>query len=293
MGSWGDVDEKEDNERTRTVEEKTGIITESYIRTDENGKRFRVTKKYKETQKSVRVNKNVEARKKWAKFGDCKGLPPGPEMNITYQTVDPIDLDLIAKKEVEPDTGSLTASSTTCRRCGESGHWTIQCPTMSGESKQDKEERVERRPRVGTSGFGGGAGKWVPPSRNNGTRDYSSNQYGQSEEQTGVRVTNLPEETVEQDLRDLFQRFGRITRCFMAKDKNTGLCRGFAFINFQTRQQAQEAINRLHRYGYAGLILHVEWAKPRDPATTHTGASDRDRAHAIQNSQRRDRKSVV
>ena len=40
----------------------------------------------------MRVNKMVQARRKWAKFGDVAGFPPGPEMNITYTQPDPVEL---------------------------------------------------------------------------------------------------------------------------------------------------------------------------------------------------------
>lgn len=36
-----------------------------------------------------------------------------------------------------------------------------------------------------------------------------------------VRVTNLPEETTDADLRDLFSRVGRVQRIYLAKDKQT------------------------------------------------------------------------
>ena len=44
------------------------------------------------TTKQVKVNKHCIARRQWAKFGDCKGLPPGPEQNITYQSFELIHL---------------------------------------------------------------------------------------------------------------------------------------------------------------------------------------------------------
>lgn len=37
-----------------------------------------------------------------------------------------------------------------------------------------------------------------------------------------IRVTNLSEDTREEDLQDLFKPFGQISRIFLAKDKNTG-----------------------------------------------------------------------
>lgn len=45
-----------------------------------------------------------------------------------------------------------------------------------------------------------------------------------------IRVTNLSEETRDQDLKELFSPFGTITRIFLAKDKNTQQSKGFACI---------------------------------------------------------------
>ena len=76
-----------------------------------------------------------------------------------------------------------------------------------------------------------------------------------------VRVTNLPEETQEQDLRDLFVPFGAVTRVFLAKDKTSNTSKGFAFITFAEKKDAQKAIECVSGYGYYHLILKVEWAK--------------------------------
>ena len=38
-----------------------------------------------------------------------------------------------------------------------------------------------------------------------------------------IRVTNLSEDTREDDLQDLFRPFGSISRIYLAKDKNTGI----------------------------------------------------------------------
>ena len=63
---------------------------------------------------------------------------------------------------------------------------------------------------------------------------------GRDETET-VCVTNLSENTREQDLQDLFRPFGDISRIFLAKDKNTGQSKGFAFITFRTREDAAKA----------------------------------------------------
>lgn len=65
----------------------------------------------------------------------------------------------------------------------------------------------------------------------------------------------------EQELRDIFERCGRVTRVFLAKDRETGLAKGFAFISFVDRAEAARAAEKLDGYGYKHLILRVEFAK--------------------------------
>ncbi|KAI4181805.1 MAG: hypothetical protein L6R41_006390, partial [Letrouitia leprolyta] len=49
----------------------------------------------------------------------------------------------------------------------------------------------------------------------------------------------------ENDLRDIFERFGRVTRVFLAKDRETGRAKGFAFISFADRNDAAKACDKL------------------------------------------------
>lgn len=49
----------------------------------------------------------------------------------------------------------------------------------------------------------------------------------------------------EQDLRDMFERFGRVTRVFLAKDRDTQRAKGFAFISFQERTDAAKACEKM------------------------------------------------
>ena len=84
-------------------------------------------------------------------------------------------------------------------------------------------------------------------------------------DENSIRVTNLSEDTKEQDLVELFRPFGPISRIYIAYDRDTRESRGFAFINFIHRDDADRAISKLDGYGYDNLILRVEWAAPREP----------------------------
>ena len=76
-----------------------------------------------------------------------------------------------------------------------------------------------------------------------------------------IRVTNLSEDTTESDIHELFRHFGSISRVYLARDHQTNMCKGFAFVSFQIRDDAGKALASLNGYGYDNLILRVEWAK--------------------------------
>jgi translation initiation factor 3 subunit G len=65
----------------------------------------------------------------------------------------------------------------------------------------------------------------------------------------------------EDELRQLFSRYGHVTRVFLAKDRETGMAKGFAFISYTNRDDAAKASSALDGYGYKHLILRVEFAK--------------------------------
>lgn len=71
----------------------------------------------------------------------------------------------------------------------------------------------------------------------------------------------MSEEATESDVVDIFKPFGKVTRTYLATDKVTKKSRGFAFVNFQHKEDAERAILGVNGYGYHHLILKVEWAK--------------------------------
>jgi len=281
---WG---EQEDDEEEKVVAQpsrvqsfvsgtdKEGIKTITEYRTDENGTKIQVVRKVRETKVIARVHKDVEARRGWKKFGKCANLPPGPEPNVTYTSHENVNLQLKSKKREEeaPDDDDPLAklksageSIVLCKHCGGRGHWSLKCPKRS-EIAVTQKSRPNEEPETKTKPYEEPSGKYVPvhmrtkPGAAGGggpgapRADESANQ---------IRVTNIPEATTENDLRDLFRPFGNTSRIYLAIDKSTNQSRGFAFITYTNRQDAQKAIDRLNGYGYGNLILHVEWAKPRE-----------------------------
>jgi len=218
--------------------------------TNDKGQKIQLVKKVKQYKTQVRINKRVEERKKtWKKFGECKNEPPGPEKGIT-SIGDAVFLESSNKsKQSDAKKPKDQLINIICRHCGKTGdHWTLKCPYK---------DKLDLPRNLGTDGrdprdTGSGPDKYVPPGMRGERRD----------EGATIRVTNLSEDTKESDLSELFRVFGPISRIYLAKDKNTGLSKGFAFINFVYREDAARAIEKLSRFGYDHLILHVEWAKP-------------------------------
>jgi len=93
------------------------------------------------------------------------------------------------------------------------------------------------------------------------SRDSRDSKYRREETAT-VRITNLSEDTKDSDLDELLRKFGPISRIFLAVDKPSGHSKGFAFVNFVDKNDAQKCIDSLNGFGYDHLILKVEWAKP-------------------------------
>uniref|UniRef100_F7GQ03 CUGBP Elav-like family member 6 n=1 Tax=Macaca mulatta TaxID=9544 RepID=F7GQ03_MACMU len=102
-------------------------------------------------------------------------------------------------------------------------------------------------------------------------------------------VGQIPRGLDEQDLKPLFEEFGRIYELTVLKDRLTGLHKGCAFVKFGSQGEAQAAIQGLHgsrtmavRWDGDGLLLPEcarcpakgpdgEGARPRAGARVRTG----------------------
>jgi len=259
---WGDADDEEftglpDPEVTEE-KQADGTILRTIVEYRLNGNhKVKITKKVKLTP--------VKSRR-WKKFGDCANLPAGPERGNT--TIADEELIVPARRaeteEQKPKKGE-TSLGIVCRNC-KGDHWTLKCPhqKMFAIPALSVDSEAAQAPLTSSGGGEGPGTKYVPPgARGTGGVPSRMPDSMRREETATVRVTNLSEETKESDLQELFRKFGPISRVFLAKDKVTGLSKGFAFINFMRRDDAQRAIDKLSgKFGYDHLILHIEWAKP-------------------------------
>jgi cold-inducible RNA-binding protein len=76
-------------------------------------------------------------------------------------------------------------------------------------------------------------------------------------------VGNLPYETGETELQELFSAAGDVASVNLMRDQATGRPRGFAFVEMSTDEGAQKAINDLNEREVGGRRLTVNEARPK------------------------------
>ena len=80
-----------------------------------------------------------------------------------------------------------------------------------------------------------------------------------------IYVGNIAYNTSEDDLRDLFARYGEVTAVRVITDRDTGRSKGFAFVEMTDDDQAKEAISALDSNDFMGRDIRVNEARPREP----------------------------
>jgi RNA recognition motif-containing protein len=80
---------------------------------------------------------------------------------------------------------------------------------------------------------------------------------------TKLYVGNLAFGTTDQDLMELFGRYGQVVSAQVVMDRDTGRSRGFAFVEMGSG--GQEAIQGTNMNEFQGRNLTVNEAKPREP----------------------------
>jgi len=88
---------------------------------------------------------------------------------------------------------------------------------------------------------------------------------------TKLYVGNLPYQTTESDLQELFAASGSVSSINVVRDRATGQARGFAFVEMADTESAQRAIKELDRHQYGGRNLTVNEAKPMEPRGNNGG----------------------
>ena len=78
-----------------------------------------------------------------------------------------------------------------------------------------------------------------------------------------IYIGNLPYDTTEEQVVDLFKEFGEVNRAALVKDRETGRPRGFGFVEMPNDDEARKAIEGLSGKDYEGRPLTVNEARNR------------------------------
>jgi cold-inducible RNA-binding protein len=81
---------------------------------------------------------------------------------------------------------------------------------------------------------------------------------------TKLFVGNLPFSATGAELEGLFGQVGAVTSANVISDKFTGQSRGFGFVEMDSAQAAQAAIEKFNGYELQGRALTVNEAKPQE-----------------------------
>ena len=87
-----------------------------------------------------------------------------------------------------------------------------------------------------------------------------------AQNQRGPKGANLalfciPNSYTDQHVYDLAKQFGSPIFCSVVTHRDTGLSRGYAFVSFQTLEEANSAISGLHNMSVEGRSLRCEVAR--------------------------------
>lgn len=78
-----------------------------------------------------------------------------------------------------------------------------------------------------------------------------------------IYVGNLPYNTSEDDLKNMFSSHGDVSSVKIITDRFSGQSRGFGFVEMSVQDEAQQAIDALNGETVSGRKLKVNLAKPR------------------------------
>ncbi len=78
-----------------------------------------------------------------------------------------------------------------------------------------------------------------------------------------IYVGNVPFRTSDDELKDLFEQYGRVETAKVIMDRATGRSKGFGFVEMSEREEGLHTIEELDSKDYMGRSLRVNEAKPR------------------------------
>ncbi|CAO3624780.1 unnamed protein product [Mucor hiemalis] len=99
-------------------------------------------------------------------------------------------------------------------------------------------------------------GHQIPKAEREPVEDTSKQRF------TNLYVKNIATDVTEDELRDLFGAFGRVSSLLIQRDEYNN-SKGFGFVNFELPEDAERAVDQLHDSEYFGKKLFVSRAQKK------------------------------
>lgn len=90
-----------------------------------------------------------------------------------------------------------------------------------------------------------------------------------------IFVGNLAWTVNEADLSEAFNPYGDIVDCTVVMDRHTGRSRGFGFVTFGDKSQAESAIEAMNGKELGGRTLNINLAREREKGGDTGGGARR------------------
>lgn len=255
----------------QVTEDGNGHKTVVFYRKDaKTGKIFKVTQKIAAVKVRERVDAGVAERKSWGKFGTPASKKDVKSTSLADEVPFHLDVKSVEKQQSKAQTKDVPVSAGTslrCRHC-RGDHFTAKCPLKDMMTSSSTAEPVD--PSVSAAVGGAGKTGYLAPHLRNRAGGAAASpslagKFGAGDrDETTLRVTNLGEDVIEDDLRQIFGKFGQTTRVNILRDRETGKSRGFGFVVFADISQAKRAAEELDGKPLENLIMKVEFANKRE-----------------------------
>ncbi|WRT63718.1 uncharacterized protein IL334_000641 [Kwoniella shivajii] len=278
--NWAEDDiEADELPPTTETTDANGVTTIVSWKLDEQDRKVKVTRRVRRRVQTAIVSHTVAERKGWAKFGLDKGKASGPDRKTTI-IGENLHFRVAPVSKAEPEATDPVAAkpsggkAVVCRLC-QGGHFTAKCPykeqlavidNMNTDGADEEEEAAAAASGLAPKGAGSAGGKYVPPGQRAGGGAGES-MFRSRDDLPTLRITSLSVDAEEDDVRDLFSKFGRIARVSVVRDRETRQSKGLAFVSFEEKKSGEEAIKVMNGRGYDSLILNVAWSQPRGERT--------------------------
>lgn len=251
----------EDEEEFETPIDRNGFKQRVKISVNAKGQKVKTTTKIRVREVKTRTPRRVLERVGLPKFG----LATLNNTNVTLVSPDFVSIEhpdeQLTEDTEDPAMGNslisfiLKQKERALERENDMGGG-MSVPSGEGENAKVEESNT---------------GKYVPPNMSRAGGVSMMAGKGDRDHENTIRVSNLSKRVTEDDLRELFQHYGRVFRVSLPrieKKDDAGNTykepRGFAYIAFHNRREAEVAMEKLQGHGYDHLILKLEWAKPSD-----------------------------